>query len=282
MTIKIQSKSQYAFAIFLAGSVCGLTHNMQANDDKTPADQVETTTHRLQITGATQQILAAIDDAVEVLNGVDYPAGTVIVGGTSYTANTNDLTSLSLGIAAVEGASFAASASLAALAGLDVPAGTVIVGGTTYTANTNDLTSISRALGAIEGTSGNNISVGLPLNFTTALAGLMTIALQVAVGQVIAAESNPAVTCTVTGATNATSFNTAMATVFTTITTAMTTPNNTNILAIITAINAAQLVVINTGTITSPYSYQAITAGLQSLEVAVNSWLAFYPTPPLA
>ena len=253
MTIKIQSKSQYAFAIFLAGSVCGLTHNMQANDDKTPADQVETATHRLQITGATQQILAAIDNSVEVLNGADYPAGTVIVGGTSYTANTNDLTSLSLAIAAIEGAGFAtATDSLK------------IISDNQGTQGLGALATSAQAV-AIEGT-----------GFTSALAGLVVIARQVAVGQVLAAESNPAVTCTVAGATNAASFNTDMAAVFTSITTAMTTPTNANISAIITAINVAQGVVISSGTITSPYSYQAITAGLQSLEVAVNSWLAFY------
>ena len=269
MTIKIQSKSQYAFAIFLAGSVCGLTHNMQAHEDKTPADQVETTTHRLQITGATQQILAAIDNSVEVLNGADYPAGTVIVGGPSYTANTNDLTSISLGIAAVEGASFAASASLAALAGLDAPAGTAIVGGPSYTANTNDLTSLSLAIAAIEGTS-----------FATASASLFVIARQTALAQVMAAASHPAIatnSTTSSGGGTIGNFNTTLANLRAAIIAATAVGGQTNTLidAITTTANLA-FTSAATETISAPFTQASCQAALQALSLASINWSVFY------
>ena len=97
MNIKMKFRSQYVFMVFLAG----LTNCMQADFDN---GEFEKEGHRLQITGATNQILAAIDasDLDIAGNGV----GTVIVGGTTYTANTNDLTSISLAIAAIEGSGF--------------------------------------------------------------------------------------------------------------------------------------------------------------------------------
>ncbi|MDP3788092.1 MAG: hypothetical protein Q8Q60_02080, partial [Candidatus Chromulinivorax sp.] len=49
--------------------------------------------------------LATSAQAVDILQGSD-AAGTVIVGGTTYTADTNDLTAISRGLSAIEGASF--------------------------------------------------------------------------------------------------------------------------------------------------------------------------------
>ena len=49
---------------------------------------------------------ATLADTVELL-GQDVASGTVITGGTAYVADTNDLTSVSRGLSAIEGASFA-------------------------------------------------------------------------------------------------------------------------------------------------------------------------------
>ena len=110
---------------------------------------------------------------------------TAVTGGATLTASTNNISSVSKSLSAIEGAGFAtgtddlksikdavdvidgeiatidtevgniqtdATAILAdtvELLGQDVPAGTVITGGTAYVADTNDLSSLARGLAAI-------------------------------------------------------------------------------------------------------------------------------------
>ena len=297
--MNVTKKSLYA--LFLAGSLCSF--NTQASNDQDAE-------HRLQITGATRQILAAIDASNLDISG--NAPGTVIVGGTTYTPDTNDLTSLSLGIAAVEGtnatgtvivgaadaytagtnnltaisqglsavegASFAASASLAALAGLDVPAGTALTPGNTYTAGTNDLTSLSLALSTIEGTNGATGS------FTMALASLYIISRQVALSQVIAAASSaalelPVVTSNDTNISGA-AYTALIATVFTDLKLAMATPSYATITTLNGAVAAAVSYAITTptiGTISSAYPITVVQGVIEQLQTAVTNWLAFYP-----
>lgn len=115
-------------------------------------------------------------------------------------------------------------------------------------------------------------------SFSSALASLYVNARQVALSQVIAAEGNSVLVDIYTAGTGGDGFatlNTNLAAISTAITTAMTTPNFTNITAIVTAINTAQLGMITAAG--APHSAAAANAGLQSLEVAVTSWLAFYP-----
>ncbi|AXK61042.1 beta strand repeat-containing protein [Candidatus Chromulinivorax destructor] len=118
MSVKKKSKSRCFFTMFLAGSLCGSINYMQADPDASSDDLSEEPQHRIQITGALNVTLAAIDTAVEVLTGGNptvnlstvqdngVPTGTVIVGGTTYTPHTNDLTSLSLGVSTIKGTDF--------------------------------------------------------------------------------------------------------------------------------------------------------------------------------
>lgn len=118
MNAKKKSRSHYIFTMFLAGSLCGSINYMQADPDASSDDLSEEPQHRIQITGALNVTLAAIDTAVEVLTGGNptvnlstvqdngVPTGTVIEGGTTYTPNTNDLTSLSLGVSTIKGTDF--------------------------------------------------------------------------------------------------------------------------------------------------------------------------------
>lgn len=101
--------------------------------------------------------------------------------------------------------------------------------------------------------------------------------LQIAVTQVMTSAISGALSRTVTGATNAAAFNTAIDALYTALATAETTPTNGNIVAAKNALDTAEAVDLSTGTITSGFSYQVIGACLTQLEIALNNWLTFYP-----
>ena len=231
------------------------------------------------ITTAITAVQATVDeidiDNDEILGTAVDSTTTAVTGGIAYTANTNNLSSVSKSLSTIEGASFNASASLAALAGLDVAAGTAIVGGTTYTANTNDLTSVSRALGAIEGANFSNTAdtlhnisnntVTVPLATAANLVNLgsssdvsslyTTLSYVIAniqgdpITQVNSAKALAALTTTVTlagspaaGTTSAlNTYNTSIAAAITAAATAtkLATQRNANTATAITAVNTA-------------------------------------------
>ncbi|AXK61044.1 hypothetical protein [Candidatus Chromulinivorax destructor] len=247
MAIKMNAKSKTLLTVLLVGSLCSLR----------ASDLVEQEPKRLQITAATEQILDAIAD-------VSTSGQTSAIQGTGFNTSTDSLVNISNNTTNVPLATNAQAVDI--LQG-STAAGTAIVGGTTFTADTNDLTSVSRGLSAMEGA-----------GFTSALASQYVNARNIALGQVIAAEGNSVLVDIYTAGTGNgtfTALNTNLAAISTAITAAMTTPSNGTISPILTAINTAQTAMFTAAG--APHSAEAVNAGLQSLEFAVNNWLAFYP-----
>jgi hypothetical protein len=90
---------------------------------------------------------------------------------------------------------------------------------------------------------------------------------------------NPVINAIATAGGGLAAYNTAVANVSPLITTALATPNRTNILAVQTSINTATtgLLAAAAGALTAPYATTSVLAAVNQLDVAVDSWLAFYP-----
>lgn len=145
MAIKMNAKSKTLLTVLLVGSLCSLRASdmveqepkrlqitaatdqiLDAIADVSTSGQVSaiqgtgfnTSTDSLVVISNNQTTqgvvaLATSEQAVDILQG-SAVAGTPIVGGATFTPNTNDLTSVSLGLSAMEGTGFVAGASLIA------------------------------------------------------------------------------------------------------------------------------------------------------------------------
>lgn len=271
MAIKMNAKSKTLLTVLLVGSLCSLR----------ASDMVEKEPKRLQITAATEQILDAIADlstsgqssgiqgtgfdtstdslvnisnnttsvplatnaqAVDILQG-SAVAGTVIAGGTTFTADTNDLTSISLALSAIEGTGFATGTdSLKIVSDNQAAAAQNIALSQVMAAASN--TAINLPVATTDGT-GATFNTDMATVFTTLEAAML-------------APSNGSIDALNDAIDIAIVSGNALTTVTTTVTfTAATTTTPT---------------VVSVG-----YTAQAVQAGLQSLKLAVTNWLAFYP-----
>lgn len=244
MSIKMNSKS--LLAVFLVGSLCGL--NIQADEKKLDDEvvlvdgQVEGAEYRLQITGATNQILAAIDDLSDDITGqglgaLATSAQAVAIEGATFDTTTDSLEAISNKIGSPLVATAASTLAL------------VLGDPTASTASA----SMSAALGAMEGTG------------FIAGASLMANAQRTAANQVVTIANSAALNGT------ALTWNGigTWATVYAAITAAVTLPTTqaeiTDITAAITALGTVNVP-------TTGYTAAQINLIVLQLQAAVTNW----------
>jgi hypothetical protein len=190
------------------------------------------------------------------------------------TANTNDLSSIALGLANIEGVDFATATdtlhaiavngtnSLANIKVGAVAGGTTIVGGTTMTANTNDLSSIALGLANIEGVdfaTATDTLHAIAVTGTNSLANINVNKLGTPAGASVSADILTANNALTNGTTGLSAIKTAVTTLGTE---ALAT-------AAVQTIQGTTISNINTATVTTiPTAIAAQTLALQGATTA--------------